>query len=152
LAAGPSPLGNAVIDFRCWYLGTKGGGSKCNNNGNYTTSWSDLAASEDTAWGCRKPYLIILTDGNDTSPPPHPNPCADTANLNSKAGVQTWVIAYGAPTDASGNCNPGPPSSCMAKNGKGELICPQNPADLTAALLSVLGVIREQSREFASAA
>jgi Neisseria PilC beta-propeller domain len=150
LAAGPTPLGNSVIDYRCWYLGNKAGGSKCNNTGNYTTSWSDLAASEDTSWGCRKPYLIVITDGNDTTG--GPNPCADTANLNSKGGVQTWVIAYGAPTDAQGNCKPGPPSDCMAKNGKGQLICPQNPAALQTALQQVLGVIREQSREFASAA
>jgi Neisseria PilC beta-propeller domain len=150
LAAGPTPLGNSVIDFRCWYLGNKAGGSKCNNTGNYTTSWSDLAASADTSWGCRQPYLIVITDGNDTSG--GPNPCADTANLHSKAGVQTWVIAYGAPTDAQGNCNPGNPSKCMAQNGKGQLICPQNPAALQSALQAVLGVIREQSREFASAA
>lgn len=150
LAAGPTPLGNAIIDYRCWYLGDKGGGSKCNNVGNYTTSWSDLAASADTSWGCRKPYLIIISDGNDTTG--GPDPTADVANLHSKAGVQTWVIAYGAPVDAQGNCNPGHPLDSIVHAGKGELVCPNNPADLKAALLAILGQIREQTREFASAA
>jgi hypothetical protein len=151
VAAGPTPLGNAVIDYRCWYLGDSAGGSKCNNTGNYTTSWSDLAKSADTSWGCRKPYLIIISDGNDTTG--GPDPTADVANLNSKGGVQTWVIAYGAPFDpTSGKCNPGHPLDSIAQAGKGELICPQTPQDLQNALLSILGIIREQTREFASAA
>lgn len=150
LAAGPTPLGNAIIDYRCWYLGDNAGGSKCNNVGNYTTSWSDLAASADTSWGCRKPYLIIISDGKDTTG--GPDPTADVANLHSKAGVQTWVIAYGAPVDAQGNCNPGHPLDSIAHAGKGELLCPNNPADLQTALLAILGQIREQTRDFASAA
>jgi Tfp pilus tip-associated adhesin PilY1 len=150
IAAGPTPLGNAIIDYRCWYLGDSAGGSKCNNTGNYTTSWSDLAKSEDTSWGCRQPYLIIISDGNDTTG--GPDPTADVANLHSKAGVQTWVIAYGAPVDKNGNCNPGHPLDSIAKAGKGQLICPSNPQQLQDALLSILGIIREQTREFASAA
>jgi len=151
LAAGPTPLGNAIIDYRCWYLGDSSGGSKCNNTGNYTTSWSELAKSEDTSWGCRQPYLIIISDGNDTTG--GPDPTADVANLHSKAGVQTWVIAYGAPFDPkTGNCNPGHPLDSIAHAGKGQLICPQTPKQLQDALLAILGIIREQSREFASAA
>jgi len=151
IAAGPTPLGNAIIDYRCWYLGDSAGGSKCNNTGNYTTSWSDLAKSEDTSWGCRQPYLIIISDGKDTTN--GPDPTADVANLHSKAGVQTWVIAYGAPFDPkSGDCNPGHPLDSIARAGKGQLVCPQTPQDLTNALLAILGIIREQTREFASAA
>jgi hypothetical protein len=151
LAAGPTPLGNAIIDYRCWYLGDSAGGSKCNNTGNFTTSWSDLAKNEDSSWGCRQPYLIIISDGNDTTG--GPDPTADVANLHSKAGVQTWVIAYGAPFDPkSGACNPGHPLDSIAKAGKGQLVCPQTPQDLQNALLAILGIIREQTREFASAA
>lgn len=139
--SGPSPLGKMVIDFRCWYLG---GGNKCNDAA-YNPGWEDIAKSRDSAWGCRRPYLIVLSDGSDSCP--GENPCADTANLNSAAGIRTWVIAYGADCAKTGN-----PLKCMAQNGKGELLCPQTANDLKAELLKILGLIREEARAFASAA
>lgn len=145
LAAGPSPLAAVVDDFRCYYMG-QGPGAKCNNVGNYTTPWDELAASQDSSWGCRKPYLIVLTDGTPTQDNTN-NPCADTADLNSKAGIQTWVIAYGADCSKIGN-----PMKCMAQNGKGQLLCPQNRQTLKDELTAILGKIREQTRAFASAA
>ena len=139
--SGPSPLGKMVIDFRCWYLG---GGNKCNDAA-YNPGWEEIAKTRDSAWGCRRPYLIVLSDGGDSCP--GENPCADTANLNSSAGVRTWVIAYGANCAKAQN-----PLSCMAQNGKGELLCPQNANQLKAELLKILGLIREEARAFASAA
>ncbi|HEX6865045.1 MAG TPA: hypothetical protein VF414_19600, partial [Thermoanaerobaculia bacterium] len=140
-ASGPSPLGKMVIDFRCWY---RGEGNKCNESA-YNPGWEDIAKTRDSAWGCRRPYLIVLSDGGDSCP--GENPCADTADLNSKSGVRTWVIAYGADCARAGN-----PLKCMAQNGKGELLCPQNSSDLKAELLKILGLIREEARAFASAA
>lgn len=140
-ASGPSPLGKSVIDFRCWYLGE---GNKCNESA-YNPGWEAIAASKDSEWGCRRPYLIVLSDGGDSCS--GENPCADTANLNSKGGVKTWVIAYGADCSKTGN-----PLKCMAQNGKGELLCPQTATDLKTELERILGLIRQEARSFASAA
>jgi hypothetical protein len=140
-ASGASPLGKMVVDFRCWYLGD---GSKCNESA-YNPGWEAIAKTKDSAWGCRRPYLIVLSDGGDSCP--GENPCADTASLNSNAGVRTWVIAYGADCAKTGN-----PLKCMAQNGKGELLCPQTADQLKAELLKILGLIREEARAFASAA
>ncbi|HYO13618.1 MAG TPA: PilC/PilY family type IV pilus protein [Thermoanaerobaculia bacterium] len=141
LGSGPTPLGKSVIDFRCWYLGE---GNKCNDAA-YNPGWEDIAQSRDSEWGCRRPYLIVISDGNDSCG--GENPCADTASLNSQAGVRTWVIAYGADCAKTGN-----PLKCMAQNGKGELLCPQTANDLKSELLKILGLIREEARAFASAA
>jgi hypothetical protein len=140
-ATGPSPLSKAVIDFRCWYLGE---GNKCDQSA-YNPGWASIAASKDSEWGCRRPYLIVLSDGGDTCA--GENPCADTADLNSKADVKTWVIAYGKDCTRIGN-----PLKCMAQNGKGELVCPKDSKELKDELERILGLIRQEARSFASAA
>jgi len=140
-ATGPSSLGTTVTDFRCWYLDDD---PKCKND-NYPTGWSTVAAQHDSEWGCRKPYLIVVSDGGDSCP--GPNPCSETANLANKAGTPTWVIAYGANCAGAGN-----PLKCMAQNGKGELLCPATANDLKAELERILGLIRQEARSFASAA
>ena len=139
---GPSPLSKMVADFRCFYQGE---GNKCNDEA-YNPGWETIAKAHDSEWGCRRPYLIVISDGGDSCP--GENPCADTANLNSKSSVRTWVVAFGA----NGNSCGRPPLSCMAQNGKGELLCPQNATDLKTELLTILGQIREETRAFASAA
>ncbi|HYG64408.1 MAG TPA: PilC/PilY family type IV pilus protein, partial [Thermoanaerobaculia bacterium] len=141
MGTGPSPLGKSVIDFRCWYLGD---GNKCNDSA-YAPGWEAVAQRYDKEWGCRRPYLIVISDGGDSCA--GENPCADTANLNSKGGIRTWVMAYGADCSKAGN-----PLKCMAQNGKGELVCPQTANDLKAELQRILGLIREEARSFASAA
>ena len=139
-ASGPSPLSKAVVDFRCWYLGDS---NKCNSDA-YPTGWETLAGQNDSEWGCRKPYLIVISDGGDSCA--GENPCADTADLNSKAGIQTWVIAFGA-DKGTGN-----PLKCMAQNGKGELLFPASKRELREELQKILGLIRQEARSFASAA
>jgi PilY1 beta-propeller domain len=140
---GPSPLSKMVVDFRCWYQGE---GNKCDDEAFNPGGWEGIAKTKDSEWGCRRPYLIVISDGGDSCT--GENPCADTADLNSKSSVRTWVISYGS---SNGSCNK-PPLSCMAQNGKGELLCPQNATDLKAELLKILGLIREETRAFASAA
>lgn len=140
-ASGPTPLGKAVIDFRCWYLGE---GNKCNESA-YNPGWETIAQQNDSAWGCRRPYMIVISDGNDSCP--GENPCADTANLNSRGAIRTWVVAFGANCNSTGN-----PLKCMAQNGKGELLCPATANDLKTELQRILGLIREETRAFASAA
>ena len=141
VGTGPSPLGKSVIDFRCWYMGD---GNKCNTMA-YNPGFESIAQRNDKAWGCRRPYLIVISDGGDSCA--GENPCADTANLNSKGSVRTWVVAYGADCSKAGN-----PLKCMAQNGKGELVCPQTANDLKTELQRILGLIREEARSFASAA
>lgn len=140
--SGPSPLGKSVIDFRCWYLGE---GNKCNEDAYGAGGWESVAASKDSEWGCRRPYLIVLSDGGDSCA--GENPCADTADLKQKAGARTWVIAYGADCTKAGN-----PLKCMAQNGGGELLCPKTATDLKTELEKILGLIRQEARSFASAA
>lgn len=140
-AAGPSPLGNMITDFRCWYLDDD---SKCKSD-SYPTGWESTAAKYDSEWGCRKPYLIVVSDGGDSCV--GPNPCSDTANLKNKAGTPTWVIAYGADCSKTGN-----PLKCMAGNGGGQLLCPATANQLKAELEKILGLIRQEARSFASAA
>ena len=139
--SGSTPLGKSVVDFRCWYLG---GGNKCSDAA-YAPGWASIAQKRDSEWGCRRPYLIVISDGADTCG--GENPCADTADLNSQGDVRTWVLAYGANCASAGN-----PAKCMAQNGKGELLCPQTANELKNELLRILGVIREETRAFASAA
>jgi hypothetical protein len=142
LASGPSPLGKSVVDFRCWYQGS---GNKCSDTAFGSGGWEDVAQARDSTWGCRRPYMIVISDGQDSCK--GENPCADTASLNSHSAVRTWVIAFGADCSKIGN-----PLSCMARNGKGELLCPQTASELKEEIQRILGIIREESRAFASAA
>jgi hypothetical protein len=142
IASGETPIGRASGDFRCFYRGNDD--NKCPSI-TYDEGWDSIAMANDTEWGCRKPYQIVISDGLDTCG--GPNPASDTANLNAKAGVRTWVIAYGADCDEVGN-----PLKPMAQNGKGELVCPQDPQNLKDELNRILGIIREEARAFASAA
>ncbi len=142
VAGGLTPLGKSVVDFRCFY---RGEGNKCKDSAYDTNGWEEVALGNDSSWGCRRPYLIVISDGDDTCP--GENPCADTADLNSKSDVRTWVIAYGQNCSSVGN-----PLKCMAQNGKGDLVCPQDPQSLKDELKRILGEIREEARSFASAA
>ena len=119
VASGLSPLGKSVGDFRCWFVGE---GNKCKDGPFDTNGWEKVAQQNDEMWGCRKPFLIVISDGDDNCP--GPNPCSETANLKNKADSPTWVIAYGADCEKAGN-----PLHCMAKNGgTGEPICPHSPS------------------------
>lgn len=143
VGAGVTKLGKSIVDFRCWYMGE---GEKCRDADPYPAGgWQRIALDFDDKWGCRRPYLVVVSDGENTCA--GENPCADTANLWAKTSLRTWVIAYGQNCAAVGN-----PLKCMAQNGKGELVCPNNPQNLKDELTEILGKIREETTAFASAA
>jgi hypothetical protein len=148
IAAGPTPLGAATIDFRCWYLDDS---NKCKLD-NYNPGFESSAAKYDSEWGCRRPYLIVVSDGGVSCQ--GPSPCNDTADLKQRADVTTWAIAYGADCDNIKGSNP---LKCMPTvsdpKSPGKLpLCPQNSDQLKKELEKILGLIRQEARSFASAA
>lgn len=141
LGFGSTPLGNSVRDFRVWYAGCAQGQCRDDEPG-----WDDVARVQDSRWGCRKKYLIVLTDGDDTCP--GASACSTTASLCAQEFIRTYVVAFGVPGNGGGNA-----LNCMANNGgSGAPIFPQNKQELVDALSSIFSQIIEESRSFASAA
>lgn len=139
VASGATPLGNSVRSFRTWYSGC------ANGNCPHGTGWKHFAGAADPDWGCRKKFLLILTDGDDTCP--GADACSGTAGLRAQEGILTYVVAFGVEN------SPGNRLNCMAANGgTGDPIYPQNKQELINALTNIFGQIREQTSTFASAA
>ncbi len=136
VAFGNSPLGRAINDFRCWYLGK---GNKCKGPA-FDPGWERLFELNDRDYACRVPYLILVSDGEDNSQ--GEAPAADTANLFSMAGVRTFAFSF---SDTK-NLHP------IVQNGRGELILVQNGQELEQKLRDVIGNIVETAKTFASAA
>ena len=139
---GTSPLGGAVVDFRCWYLGSDD--PKCKSSAQpFGTGWDDLAKQFDQDFGCRKPYLIVVGDGES-----HGNnndPTSAVANLKKNL-VQTWAIDYG------GDCAPNGTYHSLTQAGNGTCLAPQNQSDLVTTLRQIVGQIIEATKSFSSAA
>ena len=145
-AVGGSPLARAINDFRCWYAEK---GSKCNDP-QYTERWEEVARrSIGNDSGCVQPYLILVTDAENTCG--GESPVADVANLKSQANVRTWVIAI-ARRDNKGECGEGQIKGISAPGKGGQLICVENEGELGDALREIRGQIEEEARTFASAA
>ena len=139
LANGSTPLGNSVRSFRTWYTGCPQG--TCPKG----TGWKSVAAAQDPDWGCRRKFLLVITDGDDTCG--GADPCSGTASLFAQEGIKTYVVAFGV-QNTSGN-----KLTCMAANGgSGSPIYPQNKDELVKALTDIFGQIREEASAFASAA
>lgn len=135
---GSTPLANSVRNFRQWYSGCTTGTCSA------TAGWKGTAAAQDPDWRCRRKYLLILTDGDETC---DNDPCAATDILKRNEGVLTYVVAFGV-ENVSGN-----KLNCMAeKGGTGKPIYPQNKDDLVRALTDIFGQIKEEASAFASAA
>lgn len=139
VATGSTPLGNSVRAFRTWWAGCAQG--TCPKG----SGWKDVAAANDPDWGCRRKFLLILTDGDDTCG--GADACASTASLFAQEGVKTYVVAFGVENQ------PGNKLTCMAANGgSGKPIYPQSKDELVKALTDIFGQIREEASAFASAA
>ena len=152
LALDVSPLARAINDVRCWYLG--GDANKCNQaNPLIGESWEDLACEFDSSFGCRKPYLILISDGENTAGQGE-NPTADVSDLFSRAGMRTWVLNLGNPDNCT-KANILHSIVNAAGSGKGttgECVNVANGGQLRQELESILGQILTESRAFASAA
>jgi hypothetical protein len=139
VAFGSTPLGNSIRDFRVWYTGCDRG--SCPRG----SGWKHVASAQDASWGCRKKYLLVLTDGDNTCS--GPDACSSTASLRAQEGILTYVVAFGVENTAGNRLN------CMAANGgTKDPIYPQNKQELVQALTDIFGQIKEQAAAFASAA
>ncbi|MEO8197723.1 MAG: hypothetical protein ABI689_13490 [Thermoanaerobaculia bacterium] len=138
-----TPLGASLVSFRNWYKGCTSDTSACNGS----TGWDDFAAANDSNWGCRRKFVLVLTDGDETC---GGNPCAMTDILDDTDGngdgVSTYVVGFGVQAGAN-------VLTCMAANGgTGAPILPQNKQELIDALEGILSLVREEASAFASAA
>jgi Tfp pilus tip-associated adhesin PilY1 len=139
IATGSTPLGHSVRAFRKWYAGCEQG--TCPKS----QGWSSIAAAQDPDWGCRRKYLLVITDGDDTCT--GADPCSATASLRAQEGIVTYVVAFGVENTSGNKLN------CMAANGgSGNPIYPQNKDQLVKALTDIFGQIKEEASAFASAA
>lgn len=145
MAVGLSPLNKTINDFRCFYMGSQVPGGKCQETPFFNPGWDKVACQYDRSYGCRRPYLILITDGEDNTGGSAAT--SEVANMNSKMGIQTWVLNLG---DAS-NCNGGALNS-LTQSGKGQCITVADPTNLKVELQNILGQIEQRARTFASAA
>ena len=143
MAAGLSPLNKSINDFRCYYTGE---GNKCNNTPFFGDGWDALACEKDRTYGCRRPYLIVISDGEENTN--GADATSEVANMNAKAGVQTWVLNLGNES----RCKGGGSLNSLTKAGKGQCITISDPTQLKTELLKILGIIEQRARSFASAA
>jgi Tfp pilus tip-associated adhesin PilY1 len=138
VASGSTPLGATLRSFRAWWAGCASG--TCTPG----TGWKSIAAAQDANWACRKKFLIVITDGDETC---NGDPCSAATTLFSVDGVKVYVIGFGVDSSVGNKL------TCMAKNGgSGAPVYPQNKTDLEKALADIFGEIQEEAKTFASAA
>jgi len=85
LAYGATPIGTSLAAFHLWANGPAGNGG-----------WVDVAELNDPSFICRKTYLIVLSDGNQSTCDTD-DPCnvAGTKELFDNLDIKTFVVAFG---------------------------------------------------------
>ena len=122
--SGSTPIGASMTNFRTWF-----------------SSWKPVANLQDPDFGCRRVYLLFLTDGDETC---NGTPCTVATNLKND-GVKTYIVGFGLANS--------PTLTCIATNGgTGAPILPQNKQELVEKLTGIFSEIQEDARAFASAA
>lgn len=134
MASGATPLGRSMASFRTWYRGT--------GNTTATRGFRDIAAASDPDWACRRVYLLVFTDGDESC---CGAPATVAGQLLDDDDIHTYVVAFGV-EDTEGNA-----IADIAEQGGTTAIYPQNQDALVAALTSIFGEIEEDTRAFASA-
>ncbi|HEX5758527.1 MAG TPA: PilC/PilY family type IV pilus protein [Thermoanaerobaculia bacterium] len=140
---GASPLNKAIVDFRCWYIGSDD--QKCKASFQpFGSGWDDVAVQKDFAeWGCRRPFLIVIGDGEahgDT------NDATSAVASLKQTRVKTWAIDFG------GTCASNSTYHSLAHAGNGQCLTPQSYGELVEALRKIVGEIQQATKAFASAA
>ncbi|MEM8961062.1 MAG: hypothetical protein AAGD38_06250 [Acidobacteriota bacterium] len=126
IAFGSTPLGASMSNFRTWYA-----------------DWRAVAENEDLDFACRRKYILMITDGDETC---GGTPCSVATTLRDAEDVRTFVVGFGL---EAGNDNK---LECMASNGgTGEPIYPKDKDELVDALTSIFQQIRSEASAFASA-
>ncbi|HUO86281.1 MAG TPA: hypothetical protein VM617_02735, partial [Thermoanaerobaculia bacterium] len=155
VAADLSPLARALTDVRCWYLGSSGqGGNKCKetqtifSGGRFADAWSEVACAKDSSFGCRRNFLIVISDGEDNVA--GQNASGSVGNLKNSANMVTWALNVGHPSGCDDSSQSELKSIVTA--GGGECVNVPTQAQLRQALEALLGQIRTTARSFASAA
>lgn len=139
IGGGNSPLSDATLDYRCWYSSSAADNKCADSTAPYYAKGFDAIANQsDGAWTCRRPYLILVTDGENNCS--GENVSADVANLFSKTRTQTWVVNLG------GNL------TGVVNNGKGEEVFVDTEEQLRDEMRQIVGTIEQERRAFASAA
>ena len=148
VGVGDSPLEASLNDFRCWYMGNKGKNptGKCGQSAYFNEGWSAAACSNDPEYGCRRPYLLVISDGANTCS--GENPTADLSDMKSFSGVTTFALNLGDP----GNCSSGGGLHSIVEATGGECFNVSNKEELRDYLLALIGQFREQAQTFATAA
>ncbi|MGH7485455.1 MAG: hypothetical protein ACREMY_07590, partial [bacterium] len=94
ISGGNTPLGNSLQNFRTWYSGCATG--TCKN----TPGWASVAATSDPNWACRKKYVLVLTDGDETCGNAS-GACSTASALHNTDGVTVFVIGFGVANGSS---------------------------------------------------
>jgi hypothetical protein len=148
LARGDTPLAKAINDVRCWYMGGKADNQgKCGESAYFADDgWTTVACGNDPDYGCRRPFLVVISDGDDVCK--GEDATADISDMKSHTGMKTWALNVGDPR----GCASGGGLHSLVQAAKGECVNVSSKEDLKDILEDILGEIREQARSFATAA
>ena len=159
IAEGDTAIARALIDLRCWYMGTaeEHGNSKCRESpfGNDFSGWRNVACNQssgDPNFGCRRPFIIVISDGeSDSNACQQNSPVAAVSDMDQHSAVKTWYVQVG-PVKSNKGCQGSGLGNAISNAGGGECVVVANKQELLDTINKILGIIREATRAFASAA